>query len=282
AQALALLKESAAGPIDVVIPVVHGTYGEDGSLQGFLETAGLPYVGCGVLASALAMDKVMCKRMFLEQGFRTPDYIWFRSAHWSPAKLREVETVCGYPCFVKPANLGSSVGVSKVHNAAELAPAVALAARYDTKIIVEQGVPEPREIECSVLGNDEPEASVPGEIIPSREFYDYAAKYVDGTSRLFIPAPLDPSMANCVRETAVKAFLALDCSGLARVDFLLSRTTGELYVNELNTIPGFTAISMYPKLWEASGLSTPKLLDRLIALALERYRQRATLSTASA
>ncbi|MBV8085553.1 MAG: D-alanine--D-alanine ligase, partial [Chloroflexi bacterium] len=190
--ALANLAQDSGGPIDVVFPVVHGTYGEDGALQGFLEMAGLPYVGCGVLASSLAMDKVMSKRVFREQGFLIADYVWFRAGDWSPEKEDEVEAVCGYPCFVKPANLGSSVGVSKAHDAAELGPAIELAARYDSKVVVEAAVPDAREIECAILGNDQPQASVPGEIVPSREFYDYAAKYLDGTSELLIPAPLEP------------------------------------------------------------------------------------------
>lgn len=275
---IAKLAKDDAGAIDAVFPVLHGPYGEDGSLQGFLEMAGMPYVGCGVLASSLAMDKVMSKRVFREQGLKIPEYAWFRSSDW-PARKVAVERVCGYPCFVKPANLGSSVGVSKAHDAAQLDEAVELAARYDTKIVVERAVPDAREIECAVLGNDSPEASVPGEIIPSREFYDYAAKYLDGASELHIPAQLAPDQVETIRHTAIKAFQALDCSGLARVDFLLSRTTGELYLNELNTMPGFTAISMYPKLWEATGLPIERLLDRLLAFALERHRQRAALST---
>ena len=278
-QALARVAEKA--PVDVVFPVVHGPYGEDGSLQGLLEMAGLPYVGCGVLASALAMDKVMCKRVFREQGLPIMDYAWFRAPDWSPAKHEEVEQVCGYPCFVKPANLGSSVGVSKAHDSAELDAAVAKAAAYDAKIVVERAVPKAREIECGVLGNEAPEASVPGEIVPSREFYDYAAKYLDGTSELLIPAPLPAELAARVKGQACKAFQALDCSGMARVDFLVDGASGELFLNELNTIPGFTAISMYPKLWEASGLPVQRLVERLIELARERHTARARLSTAS-
>ena len=273
--------EVAGGPVDAVFPVLHGPYGEDGTLQGFLEMAGVAYVGCGVLASALAMDKVMCKRVFKEQGLPIVDYVWLHSSEWPEAKQREIEAVCGYPCFVKPANLGSSVGVSKVHEAGGLPAAVENAARFDTKIVVERAVSEAREIECSILGNDNPEASVPGEIVPSREFYDYAAKYLDGSSELLIPAQLDQAITERVRRTAIQAFQALDCSGMARVDFLLSRATGELFLNELNTIPGFTAISMYPKLWEDSDLPAPKLVNRLIELALERHAQRAKLSTAS-
>jgi D-alanine-D-alanine ligase len=266
---------------DVVFPVLHGPYGEDGSLQGFLEMAGLPYVGCGVLASALAMDKVMSKRVFREQGLNITDYVWFPSRQWTPLVEQEIEQVCGYPCFVKPANLGSSVGVSKAHNASELEAAVAKAARFDSKVIVERAVADAREIECALLGNHDPQASMPGEIVPSREFYDYAAKYVDGTSELLIPAQLPLDLAEEIRHTAIRAFQGLDCSGMARVDFLLNRTTDELFVNELNTIPGFTAISMYPKLWEASGLPPDKLVDKLLGLALERHADRAKLSTAS-
>ncbi len=281
ARALAALSLAEGRPLDVVFPVLHGTYGEDGSLQGFLEMAGLPYVGCGVLASALAMDKVMCKRVFRDQGLPIADYVWFPSKGWSEAQRQQVEEVCGYPSFVKPANLGSSVGVSKAHDRAELEQAVAKAARYDSKIVVERAVPEAREIECAVLGNDEPRASVPGEIIPSREFYDYAAKYLDGTSELLIPAPLPPEETAHIQASAIQAFQSLDCSGMARVDFLLNRATGELFLNELNTIPGFTAISMYPKLWEASGVPVSELVDRLIALAIERHASRSQLSTAS-
>ncbi len=278
-RALANLVAGSAGAIDVVFPVMHGTYGEDGSMQGFLEMAGLPYVGCGVLSSALAMDKVMSKRVFREQGFPVVNDVWFRAADWSPEQARRAVEVCGFPCFVKPANLGSSVGVSKVKRPEELEQAVLLAGRYDLKVVIEQAAPDAREIECAVLGNDAPQASVPGEIIPSREFYDYASKYLDGTSELLIPAPLPEELAARVRNLAVNAFKALDCSGMARVDFFLSRNTGELYLNEVNTIPGFTAISMYPKLWEASGLPYTALVDLLIELALERSERRAGLST---
>jgi D-alanine-D-alanine ligase len=275
------LAEAVASAIDVVFPVLHGPYGEDGALQGFLEMAGLPYVGCGVLGSAIAMDKVMSKRIFREQGLPIVPYAWFKAGDWSAGKQAEVEQTCGYPCFVKPANLGSSVGVSKAHDQDELGKAVERAARFDTKIVVERAVPAAREIEVAVLGNDDPQASIPGEIVPSREFYDYAAKYLDGTSQLLIPAPLEPELVERIQTTAISAFQALDCSGLARVDFLLSRATGELFLNELNTMPGFTAISMYPKLWEASGVPPDQLVDRLIELALERHAQRSKLSTAS-
>lgn len=281
AKALTVIGDGSVRPVDVVFPVLHGPYGEDGSLQGMLDMAGLPYVGCGVLASALAMDKVMSKRIFREQGLPTVRYTWFRSEQWSDAVRGRIEGICGYPCFVKPANLGSSVGVSKVHDASDLEAAVHRAARFDTKVVVERAVAEAREIECAVLGNNDPQASALGEIVPSGEFYDYAAKYLDGTSKLHIPADVEPEVADEVRRTAVAAFKALDCSGLARVDFLLSRATGELFLNELNTLPGFTAISMYPKLWEASGVPPAELVSRLIELALERHAKRAALSTAS-
>jgi D-alanine-D-alanine ligase len=214
------------------------------------------------------------KDLFRSHDLPTPKYLVIKRHDWKRTPDRVAEAVAhevGYPCFVKPANMGSSVGVNKVHNAAELIAAINDAALYDRKVIVEQAVPEAREIECSVLGNDDPVASVPGEIVPGHEFYDYAAKYVDDSSQLLIPAPIDPALAQRVRELSIKAFVALDCAGMARVDFLLAREKGELFLSELNTIPGFTRISMYPKLWEASGLSYSELIDRLIQLALERH-----------
>ena len=263
-------------PVDVVFPVLHGTFGEDGTIQGLFEMADLPYVGAGVAASAVGMDKVLMRDLFRQAGLPVVDSTFYLRRRWRREPeliMDEVEGRFGYPCFVKPANLGSSVGVSKAHDRAELAEALALAARYDRKVVVERAV-NAREIECSVLGNDEPIASVPGEIVPSREFYDYAAKYLDEDSRLLIPAPLDDQTAIQVRELAVRAFKAIDCAGMARVDFFVDRDDGRVYVNEINTIPGFTSISMYPKLWEASGLPYPQLLDRLIQLALERYREK--------
>jgi D-alanine-D-alanine ligase len=264
------------GDIDVIFPVLHGTYGEDGALQGMLEMAGLPYVGCGVLGSALGMDKEKAKLLFQAAGLPTvPGIIVFRAeVERDPeAVIMQIAERFGYPVFVKPANLGSSVGVSKAHEADELRGALALAARYDRKLVVEQAI-DCREIECAVLGNDDPQASVVGEIVPSKEFYDYEAKYLDGASRLIIPAPIPDETAEAIRRMAVTAFRALDLSGLARVDFFLDRATGRVYLNEVNTMPGFTEISMYPKLWEASGLPYPQLISRLIELAIERHADR--------
>ncbi len=266
--------------LDVVFPILHGTYGEDGTVQGLLELAGVPYVGAGVTASALGMDKAVFKDVMQAHGMPMVDCVMSWRKEWEarPDELMDrVERRLGYPVFTKPANLGSSVGVSKCRNRVELASGLADAARYDRKLLVEVAVPAAREIEVSVLGNDDPIASVPGEIIPSREFYSYEAKYMDegdDASDLLIPAPIPADTADRVRDLAVRAYRAIDCAGMARVDFLLSRETGELYLNELNTIPGFTAISMYPKLWEASGISYSELIDRLIELALERYGDR--------
>lgn len=265
----------AAIAVDVVFPVLHGPQGEDGTLQGLLEMAGVPYVGSGVLASAVGMDKGFMKDLFRQKGIPTVDYLVVKRRDWEADHgrvAREIGAALGYPCFVKPANLGSSVGISKVADEGGLAAAMDLAARYDRRIVVEAGV-SARELECAVLGNDDPRASAPGEIVPSREFYDYEAKYVDDRSELLIPAPLGEGEAERVRDLAARAFLALDCSGMARVDFFLERGSGRLFVNEINTIPGFTSISMYPKLWEASGVSYPELIDRLIALARERWRE---------
>ncbi len=259
--------------VDVIFPVLHGPYGEDGTLQGLLELADLPYVGAGVLGSALGMDKAAQKDVLRMHGLPVVDYMVVLRKTWrsQPEQVfAEIERRFAYPIFLKPANLGSSVGVSKVHELDELARGLDLAARYDRKMLVERAV-NAREIECSVLGNDDPIASVPGEVVPSNEFYDYRAKYVDNASELHIPADLPAETARLVRELAVRAFVAIDCAGMARVDFFLDRDTGQLYVNELNTIPGFTSISMYPKLWEASGIPYPELIDRLIELALERH-----------
>ncbi len=270
----------AAGDIprelDVVFPVLHGTFGEDGTVQGLLELAGIPYIGAGVLASAVGMDKDVMKRLFRDAGLPVVPWIIVMRSDWEsdPKRVRKlVEKKFRYPVFVKPANLGSSVGISKVKKPSELVPAIDLAAQYDRKILVEKGI-NAREIECSVLGNDNPVASVAGEVVPVNEFYDYEAKYVKPGSELIIPAKLTRAQAARVQELAVRAFRALDGAGMGRVDFLLDRKTGKVYVNEINTIPGFTPISMYPKLWEASGLPYPKLLDRLIELALERQRDR--------
>ncbi len=264
--------------LDVIFPVLHGPHGEDGTLQGLLELAGVPYVGCGVLASSLAMDKIACKQLLSSQGIPVVPFGTVLRSAWESDPQSVVSTIegeLGYPVFVKPANLGSSIGVSKAADRSDLIRGLDEAARYDRRILVEKAVPAPREIECAVLGNDDPLASVPGEVVPSNEFYDYAAKYIDGKSALRIPAPIPQPVAERVQELAVRAFRAIDGAGLARVDFLLSDTTGELYLNELNTLPGFTSISMYPKLWEATGIAYDELVERLIALALERANQRA-------
>ena len=260
--------------VDVIFPVLHGPFGEDGTVQGLLELADIPYVGAGVLSSAVGMDKAAMKDLFRSHDLPIPKYLVFKRREWERTPDRVAEVVAreiGYPCFVKPANMGSSVGVNKALRAAELAHGLHDAALYDRKILVEQAVPDAREIECSVLGNDDPVASLPGEVVPGHEFYDYEAKYLDDSSQLLIPAPIDPALTQRVRELSIEAFLALDCAGMARVDFLLARATGELYLSEVNTIPGFTRISMYPKLWEASGVSYSELIDRLIQLALERH-----------
>jgi D-alanine-D-alanine ligase len=267
--------------LDVIIPVLHGTYGEDGTVQGLLELAGVPYVGCGVMASAAAMDKAIAKDVLIAHDLPVLPYLVVKRKTWRAdpqAVTAAIEERLPYPVFVKPANMGSSVGVSKVHDQGELAAAMDLAARYDRKLVVEQGI-EAREIEVSVLGNDDPIASLPGEVVPGNEFYDYRAKYVDDTSDLRIPAPLSDEMTQRVREMALAAYLSLDCAGMARADFLLDKETGELWINELNTIPGFTQISMYPKLWEATGLSYPELIDRLIQLAVERFDDKSQSET---
>jgi D-alanine-D-alanine ligase len=264
------------GPLDVVFPVLHGTFGEDGTVQGFFELVDVPYVGAGVMASAAAMDKAIAKDIFRAHGLPIVTHRVFLRRQWQAdpeAVLDECEAAMPYPMFVKPANLGSSVGIHKAKDRAGLQAGLTDAARYDRKLIVEQGL-EAREIEVSVLGNDDPIASVPGEIIPSREFYRYAAKYLDDSSELLIPAPLSPEHTDLIQKLAVLAFQAVDCAGLARCDFLLEKKTGEVFVNELNTMPGFTPISMYPKLWEASGISYSELIDRLLALALERHEDK--------
>ena len=269
-------RDTASRPLDVIFPILHGTFGEDGTVQGLLELAGMAYVGGGVLASAAGMDKEVTKRLFRDHGVPVVPWLLFLRGEIEAHPRRVVaalEARFRYPLFVKPANLGSSVGITKVHGRGELRPALELAAKFDRKVLVERGV-DGRELECSVLGNDDPEASVPGEIVPVHEFYDYAAKYLDEGSELIIPARLTAAQTRRVQELAVGAFRAIDCSGMARVDFFLERKTGKIYVNEINTIPGFTSISMFPKLWEASGLPYPKLIDRLIELALERHREK--------
>jgi D-alanine-D-alanine ligase len=268
--------------LDVMFPVMHGPYGEDGTVQGLLELANLPYVGCGVLASAVGMDKAMMKVVFVARGLPIVNHVVVLRREWQadPAKVEAlVSARLTYPVFVKPANLGSSVGISKVKRPEDLRAAMDLAADYDRKIVIEAGVPNPREIECAVLGNDEPDVSVAGEVIPSREFYDYEAKYLDEGSRTIIPADLPDSLATEVRQLARDAFIAIDGAGMARVDFLLDRERGRLYVNEVNTIPGFTTISMYAKLWAATGVDYPQLLERLVQLAVDRHTEKQQLRT---
>lgn len=262
--------------VDVVFPVLHGPFGEDGTMQGLLELADVPYVGAGVLASAVGTDKAMMKTVWRAHGLPIVDYLVVRRWEWEAHPETIVERVEGqfdYPCFVKPANLGSSVGVAKARSRAELRVGVDDACRYDSKILIELGAVA-RELECSVLGNEHPRASVVGEIVPIREFYDYRAKYVDEGSKLYIPADIPEKAAEEARRLAVEAFQAVDASGMARVDFFLERVSGKVLLNEINTIPGFTRISMYPKLWEATGLPYRELLDRLIELALERHADR--------
>jgi len=268
--------------LDVIFPVLHGPYGEDGTIQGLLELANVPYVGAGVLASAVGMDKGMMKVVFAAHGLPVCAYTVVRRSDWlanRDAVIATLENELGYPAFVKPANLGSSVGISKAKDRAGLIEAMDLAGSFDRRIIVEAAVAEAREIECAVLGNDEPEASVPGEVIPSREFYDYEAKYLDEGSKTVIPADLPPATVERVRQLSIDAFKSIDCAGMARVDFLLSRRDGSIFVNEVNTIPGFTTISMYSKMWQASGVSYPELLDRLLALAMERHAAKQLLRT---
>ena len=268
--------------LDVVFPVLHGPYGEDGTVQGLLELANLPYVGCGVLASAVGMDKGMMKVVFAQHGLPQVDYAVVLRSEWARNRAGVRDALLARlpaPLFVKPANLGSSVGISKVHDAGELDAALDLAAGFDRKIVVEAGVPNAREIECAVLGNDTPEASMAGEVVPSREFYDYEAKYLDEGSKTIIPADLTAAQLAEVQRLSKAAFLAIDGTGLARVDFLLCRDDGRLYLNEVNTLPGFTTISMYSKLWEASGVSYPALIDRLIELAMERHAAKQQLRT---
>jgi D-alanine-D-alanine ligase len=264
--------------VDVIFPVLHGTFGEDGTIQGLLELADIAYVGAGVLGSAAGMDKDVMKSLFIAAGIPIVKHVTILRSAWErePKKVRRlVESKLKYPVFVKPANLGSSVGISKAHDRKELGPAIEEAARFDRKIVIEQSVGgkknKAREIECSVLGNDDAVASVPGEIVPGKEFYDYTAKYLDEGSQLIIPAKLTKSETKRVQELAVRAFKAVDCSGLARVDFLMDPKTKKIYLNEINTMPGFTAISMYPKLWAASGLGYEDLIDRLIQLGVERH-----------
>lgn len=269
--------------LDVVFPVLHGPYGEDGTVQGLLELANVPYVGPGVLASAAGMDKAVMKVLFAAAGLPVVDSRAFVRAEWARNRDGVLASIAalGYPLFVKPANLGSSVGISKVKVLGELVPAIEAALEFDRKVIVEAGVINAREIECAVLGNDDPESSVPGEIVPAREFYDYEAKYLDEGSKSLIPADLPEATVAEVRRLSIAAFRAIDAAGLARVDFLLSRDTGAIYVNEINTMPGFTNISMYSKMWEASGIGYAALVDRLIQLAIERHAEKQKLRTSA-
>ncbi|HHU30022.1 MAG TPA: D-alanine--D-alanine ligase [Firmicutes bacterium] len=267
--------------VDVVFPVLHGTYGEDGTLQGLLELARLPYVGAGVTGSAVGMDKIIMKAVLRDAGLPVGEHLWFTAHSWQKNQeelLEKIQEQLGFPCFVKPANLGSSVGITKAYSRTELIEGIADALQYDRRILVEKFLGG-REIECSVLGNDEPAASVPGEIVPCNDFYDYNAKYIDTRSELIIPAELDEETSARIRKLAVESFLALDCAGMARVDFFVAEESGRIWINELNTIPGFTSISMYPKLWEASGLPFPELLYKLVTLAEERAAERARLKT---
>jgi D-alanine-D-alanine ligase len=273
---------SGLPPLDVVFPVFHGLNGEDGTIQGVLELANVPYVGAGVLGSALGMDKIYMKRAFVAVGLPVVDYLAIRRRDFErdpDGAIAQVEQQLGYPCFTKFANSGSSVGTSKAHDRAELLAGLQLASRFDRKLVVERGV-DARELEVSVLGNDDPQASVVGEVVPAHEFYDYEAKYLEEGSRLIIPADLPADTADRVRKLAVQAFQAVDAAGMARVDFFLERGTGTVFLNEINTIPGFTRISMYPKLWEASGLPYPKLVERLIDLAIERFGDKQRSQTA--
>ncbi len=270
-----------AQKLDVIFPVIHGTFGEDGTIQGLFELADIPYVGAGVLGSAVGMDKIIAKQLLEHANIPVAKGLWFlysdfqeRSKHY----ISDVEKKLKYPCFVKPPNQGSSIGISKAHNKKELIAAIHAAGEYDRKILIEKAVTKPKEIEVSVMGNDVPLVSVPGEIVPSNEFYDYDAKYVDGKSVAKIPAQLPTLVTKKLQQCALKAYSVLDCSGMARVDFLVQKN-GKFFLNEINTIPGFTSISMFPKLWEASGVSYSELLDRLIAFAIERHENKKKLKT---
>jgi D-alanine-D-alanine ligase len=267
--------------VDVIFPVLHGTFGEDGTIQGLLELADLPYVGAGVLGSSAGMDKDVMKKLFAAAGLPIVKHVSVLRPRWEKEQkkvIKEIESKLKYPVFVKPANLGSSVGISKAHNNKELPTAMDEAARYDRKIVIEQGVGgkkrKARELECAVLGNDSPQASIVGEIVPAAEFYDYNAKYVDEGSKLLIPAPIGKKLGKQVQDMAVRAFQSVDCSGLARVDFLMDPDSERIYLNEINTMPGFTSISMYPKLWAATGIEYSELISRLIELGMERYKEK--------
>jgi D-alanine-D-alanine ligase len=267
--------------VDVIFPVLHGTFGEDGTIQGLLELADIPYVGAGVLGSAAGMDKDVMKSLFRAAGLPIVKHVTVLRSEWEshPKKLhKQIESKVNYPMFVKPANLGSSVGISKARDPKQLGPAIDEAAKFDRKIVIEQGVggkkQKAREIECSVLGNDHPRASLPGEIVPGKEFYDYTAKYLDQGSELFLPAKITKAETKKIQQLAIAAFKAVDCAGLARVDFLMDPKTRKIYLNEINTMPGFTSISMYPKMWAASGLQYSDLIEQLIQLGMERHGEK--------
>src|SRR5690554_109955 len=269
---LGALKEQ----VDLVFPLLHGPLGEDGSIQGLLELAGIPYIGGGILASAVGMDKALMKKVFRAEGLPVGDYLVYLHREWqdSPEAIcQEIEVKLGYPCFVKPANMGSSVGITKAHNREELTMALEKAEVYDRKLVVEAFL-DGREIECSILGNDRPQASLPGEIVSCANFYDYQAKYLLNQSKLVIPAPLPKEKTAEVQALALKTFKAIDCAGMARVDFFILRDGERVVVNEINTIPGFTQISMYAKMWEATGIPYRTLIEKLVDLALERYEEK--------
>ncbi|MBU4511089.1 D-alanine--D-alanine ligase [bacterium] len=270
-------KSSALEKLDVIFPVLHGPYGEDGTVQGLLELANIPYVGAGVAASAISMDKDLMKIIFQQKGLPILKWMTIKRKEWQKDKekiLSLVQDDFEYPLFVKPTNLGSSVGITKVHKKEELERAIDLAASYDRKILIEEGLEEVREIECGVLGNDEPRASVVGEVKPAGEFYDYDSKYIDEETQLIVPADLPDGVSREIQQIALRAFKAVDAAGMARVDFFVSKKENKIYLSEINTIPGFTSVSMYPRLWEASGISYPELIDQLIQLALERHQDK--------
>ena len=269
-----------APSLDVIFPVLHGTFGEDGTLQGVLEMAGIPYVGCGVAASALAMDKALAKKVFAAAGIPQAAYLVVRMSEWEEDNgkvLDQVEEELGYPNFVKPANLGSSVGINKAHDREGLVEAIEYAFEFDTKIVIEESMENCHEVECAILGNDHPQASILGEIIPGAEFYNYETKYIDDKSELVVPAPLDEKTTARVQQIAIDSFKAIDGSGLARVDFFVHRESNEVFLNEVNTLPGFTPISMYPRLWAESGIPYAELINRLIELAIEKHQSRQSL-----
>ncbi|PIW11464.1 MAG: D-alanine--D-alanine ligase [Candidatus Infernicultor aquiphilus] len=270
-------KETWEGKLDVIFPVLHGPYGEDGTIQGLLELADIPYVGAGVASSAVSMDKELMKTIFRQKSLPVLKWLTIKRKDWQKDKeeiLSLIQNNFEFPLFVKPTNLGSSVGITKVHRKEELEKALDLASSYDRKILIEEGLEGAREIECSVLGNDEPQTSVVGEVKPAGEFYDYDSKYIDQATQLIIPADLPEEVSEKVRKIALCAFQAIDAAGMARVDFFVTKKENKIYLNEINTIPGFTSVSMYPRLWEASGISYPELIDQLIQLALERYQDK--------